>query len=132
MFDLFRTKPNLIVHSKEPLNAEPPLDRLRAAYITPQNAELKPGRATLRGYAVAMARTVVRVDRIEGWRPDMAPGRAAARPGSALEPDVLAGGALELPPGEHELAVRAWDSAGQTQPAAPDDTWNLNGYLSAS
>ncbi len=38
---------------------------------------------------------------------------------------------LDLPPGEHELAVRAWDSAGQTQPALPDHTWNFKGYLSA-
>ncbi|MGT2488183.1 hypothetical protein ACU4GA_24085 [Methylobacterium oryzae CBMB20] len=38
----------------------------------------------------------------------------------------------ELTAGEHELAVRAWDSAGQTQPAAPDDTWNYKGYLSAA
>ncbi len=26
----------LIVHSRHPYNAEPPLDRLRAAFITPQ------------------------------------------------------------------------------------------------
>jgi sulfite oxidase len=28
--------------------------------------------------------------------------------------------------------VRAWDEAGQTQPAAPDDIWNFKGYLSAA
>jgi len=39
---------------------------------------------------------------------------------------------LELPKGRHELAVRAWDSAGQTQPAPPDDIWNFKGYLSAA
>ena len=39
---------------------------------------------------------------------------------------------IDLPKGEHELAVRAWDSAGQTQPALPDDTWNFKGYLSAA
>jgi sulfite oxidase len=39
---------------------------------------------------------------------------------------------VELQKGEHELAVRAWDSACQTQPALPDDTWNFKGYLSAS
>jgi sulfite oxidase len=39
---------------------------------------------------------------------------------------------VELPKGEHELVVRAWDSAGQTQPALPDDTWNFKGYLSAA
>ena len=39
---------------------------------------------------------------------------------------------LDLPKGEHELAVRAWDDAGQTQPALPDDTWSYKGYLSAA
>ena len=34
--------------------------------------------------------------------------------------------------GRHELAVRAWDSAGQTQPALPDDVWNFKGYLSTA
>jgi len=29
------------------------------------------------------------------------------------------------------MTVRAWDSAGQTRPALPDDTWNFKGYLSA-
>ncbi len=28
--------------------------------------------------------------------------------------------------------MRAWDSAGQTQPALRDDTWNFKGYLSAA
>ena len=41
-------------------------------------------------------------------------------------------GALDLPPGEHEICARAWDAAGQTQPALPDDTWNFKGYLSAA
>jgi sulfite oxidase len=31
--------------------------------------------------------------------------------------------------GERKLAVRAWDSPGQTQPALPDDIWNFKGYL---
>ena len=37
--------------------------------------------------------------------------------------------AIERPPGEHELAVRTWDEAGQTQPARPDETWNFKGYF---
>ena len=41
-------------------------------------------------------------------------------------------GTLDLGAGEHELCVRAWDAAGQTQPALPDDTWNFKGYLSAA
>lgn len=31
-----------------------------------------------------------------------------------------------------ELAVRAWDSAGQTQPALPDEAWNFEGDLSTA
>lgn len=34
--------------------------------------------------------------------------------------------------GDLELVVRAWDSAGQTQPALPDETWNFKGYLSTA
>ena len=40
--------------------------------------------------------------------------------------------ALDLPAGDHELAVRAWDSAGQTQPDRPESVWNFKGYLSAA
>ncbi len=44
--------------------------------------------------------------------------RGRTSPGSSGRID------LDLPPGEHELAVRAWDETGQTQTALPDDTWN--------
>ena len=37
-----------------------------------------------------------------------------------------------MPPGGHELAVRAWDSAGQTQPARAEEAWNFKGYLCAA
>jgi DMSO/TMAO reductase YedYZ molybdopterin-dependent catalytic subunit/glyoxylase-like metal-dependent hydrolase (beta-lactamase superfamily II) len=39
---------------------------------------------------------------------------------------------LELEPGVHELAVRAWDSAAGTQPEGPEAIWNLKGYLNNS
>lgn len=35
---------------------------------------------------------------------------------------------LTLPPGEHELTVRAWDSAANTQPAEVVQVWNFKGY----
>lgn len=35
---------------------------------------------------------------------------------------------LELPPGKHELVVRAWDSAATTQPARIEEVWNFKGY----
>jgi hypothetical protein len=34
MFSPSRPKTDLIVHSAKPLNAEPPLDRLRSAFLT--------------------------------------------------------------------------------------------------
>lgn len=35
---------------------------------------------------------------------------------------------INLPAGEHELAVRAWDSAANTQPAEIQQVWNFKGY----
>jgi sulfite oxidase len=95
------------------------------------DATLKAGPVTLKGYAVASARDVVRVDvsADEGrsWRQ------------AELEHDPAAPwswtfwqATLDLPAGAHELVVRAWDSAGQTQPARPEEVWNCKGYLSAA
>jgi sulfite oxidase len=39
---------------------------------------------------------------------------------------------VDIPAGRHEIAVRAWDSAGQTQPARPEEAWNFKGYLCVS
>jgi sulfite oxidase len=35
---------------------------------------------------------------------------------------------LDLDPGEHEITVRAWDSAAGTQPEDPAGSWNPKGY----
>jgi sulfite oxidase len=35
----------------------------------------------------------------------------------------------EVAPGEHEILVRAWDSAGATQPEHPATVWNPKGYV---
>lgn len=94
-------------------------------------AELKAGKAAVRGYAVATARQITRVDvSTDG-------GRSWSQ--AELEHDPAAPWSwtfwqaeLDLAKGEHELVVRAWDSAGQTQPALPDDTWNFKGYLHAA
>ncbi len=64
-------------------------------------------------------------------RPVLAPSHAGPRGRHALRLDVL-GDRAGPSPGEHELAVRAWDAAGQTQPAQPDETWNFKGYLNTS
>ncbi len=95
------------------------------------HAELKAGSATLRGYAVATARDIMRVDvSIDGGRS----WKQAELEHNADAPWswTFWTATLDLPKGQHELAVRAWDSAGQTQPALPDDTWNFKGYLSAA
>lgn len=36
---------------------------------------------------------------------------------------------LDLAPGTHALAVRAWDSAANTQPATAAEIWNFKGYM---
>jgi sulfite oxidase len=36
---------------------------------------------------------------------------------------------LDLAPGEHEIAVRAWDSAANTQPEDVRKLWNFKGYM---
>jgi sulfite oxidase len=94
-------------------------------------AELKAGSTTLRGYAVATAREIMRVDvSVDGgrsWKQAQLQHNADA-PWSW----TFWTANLDIPKGEHELVVRAWDSAGQTQPALPEDIWNFKGYLSAA
>ncbi|WP_342111401.1 molybdopterin-dependent oxidoreductase [Methylobacterium sp. SI9] len=86
------------------------------------------GRNRVRGYAVCGDRAIARVD-VSGnggrsWRQaDLEHEAGAPFAWTFWAAD------LDLPPGEHELTVRAWDTAGQTQPALPDDTWNHKGYL---
>ena len=92
---------------------------------------LKAGPATIRGYAVATDRAITRVD-LSGdggrtWTQATIEDHGEARWGWTFWH-----GTLDLLPGEHELCVRAWDAAGQTQPALSDDTWNFKGYLSAA
>ncbi len=95
------------------------------------DAQLPVGPTPVRGYAVAGARAIVRVDvSADGGRHWQQ---------AALEHDVAApwswtfwSATLELAAGPHELAVRAWDEAGQTQPAATGDVWNFKGYLSTA
>ena len=96
-----------------------------------RHARLAAGHTVLRGYAMASGRAVVRVD-VSGDG-----GRSWGQ--AALQHDAEAPWswtfwehALELGAGEHELVVRAWDSAGQTQPARADEVWNFKGYLGAA
>ena len=105
---------------------------LNAAICEPAaGAVLPSGAVTVRGWAVASGRAVARVDlSADGgrtWRQ-----AELERDGDAPWSWVFWRAALDLPAGEHELAVRAWDSAGQTQPDRPEDVWNFKGYLSAA
>jgi sulfite oxidase len=89
------------------------------------------GRVELRGYGFAGGdRHVVRIDvSTDGgrsWRlaellQDL--GRWAWRPWR-LE--------AELAPGEHEIVVRAWDSASAVQPEQPATLWNPKGYMNTA
>ncbi|HEY4043420.1 MAG TPA: molybdopterin-dependent oxidoreductase [Rhodopila sp.] len=103
---------------------------LNAAICEPgPNARLSAGRTSVSGYAVATAQRVTRVDlsRDDGksWI------QADLEPPSPWSWTFWRA-TLDLPPGEHRLVARAWDSAGQTQPADPADIWNFKGYLSAA
>ena len=105
---------------------------LNAAICEPADqASLKAGATVLRGYAIATARGVTRVDvSADG-------GRSWRQAELERRPDApwswtFWQARLELSKGEHELVVRAWDSAGQTQPALLGDVWNPKGYLCAA
>jgi len=77
------------------------------------HAHLSPGSATLRGYATATDRAVVRVDvSLDGGR-TWSQAELEDQSGSPWSWTFWRA-TLDLPRGEHELAVRAWDDAGQT------------------
>lgn len=94
------------------------------------HARLEAGPTVLRGWAIATERAVLRVDvSIDGgrtWR------QANVEDSISTWSWTFWFLEVELPVGDHELVVRAWDAAGQTQPSSPDDTWNVKGYLSTS
>ncbi len=104
---------------------------VNAAICVPARfAALPAGRTEVAGWAMASSRRIARVDvsRDGGrhWQ------QAGLEHGRSPWSWTLWRVALDLPRGAHELAVRAWDAAGQTQPAASDDVWNVKGYLSTA
>lgn len=111
-----------------------PIDEmpLNAAICQPiQGAKLLSGPVPVSGYAIATGRTIARVDLSTDG------GRHWLQATLEHHPDApwswtFWSATIDLPAGEHELAVRAWDSAGQTQPSAVEDTWNFKGYLCAA
>jgi sulfite oxidase len=104
---------------------------LNSAICEPaDHAKVAVGKTRIRGWAIATARTIVRVDVSADGGRHWTQAHLEHDPRSIWSWtfwDVE----IELGPGDHEIVARAWDSAGQTQPALPDDTWNFKGYLAA-
>jgi sulfite oxidase len=89
-------------------------------------AEVPAGPVELRGYAFAggerhVARVDVEIDRGQVLQAELLEdlGRWAWRQWRLV---------VDLEPGEHEIAVRAWDSSAATQPRDPALLWNPKGY----
>lgn len=105
---------------------------VNAAICVPGDGDVvAAGTVSVRGYAVAFGRRVARVevsaDDGETWTgatfDDADPAPDAWQRWSCT---------LALSPGEHRLAVRAVDDAGQSQPERPASVWNFAGYLSTA
>jgi sulfite oxidase len=105
---------------------------LSADVLVPDQGEpVTAGAVEVRGYALAggsrhVARVDVSTDGGRSWHEaelleDL--GRWAWR---------LWRAELDLAPGRHEIVVRAWDSAGATQPENPAMLWNPKGYMNSS
>jgi sulfite oxidase len=99
--------------------------------VPDDGARVPPGSVAVRGYAFAGgARHVARVD-------VSADGGATWRRATLLD-DLgpwawrLWEAEVELAPGEHELVVRAWDSAAGVQPEDPATVWNPKGYANSA
>jgi sulfite oxidase len=104
---------------------------LNSAICEPaRGARLSAGPLRIKGWATASGRAVARVDvSLDG-------GRHWVQAALDDRPDAPWAWTLwsvdaRLEKGQHELVVRAWDSAAQTQPDSPDDTWNFAGYLAS-
>jgi sulfite oxidase len=95
--------------------------------LTVSSTICRVGRGAAEGYALAGAHPVERVelslDRGESWFP--------AELGEPGERWAWRLWRAELPPNAtpDELAVRAWDSSGATQPEDPAAVWNPKGYM---
>ncbi len=101
---------------------------VNAFFTRPSGGErLRTGNVECAGIALAGGgREVIRVEvSCDGGKRWIA---AALSPAPSAWSWSLWSARVELPPGHHELVVRAWDSAAQTQPATVDQVWNFKGY----
>jgi sulfite oxidase len=102
---------------------------INAAILVPQEGAVVPaGRLILRGVALTGGeRTVARVE----VSPNGGASWAIATQLDEEQPYIWRRWEriFELAPGEHELVVRAWDSAANTMPERLETVWNVRGYM---
>jgi sulfite oxidase len=91
-------------------------------------AEVGVGPVTVRGYATVSGRTIEQVDLSTDGGAHWCEAALERRPDAPWSWTFWAA-SIDIAPGEHELVVRAWDSAGKTQPVSAGDIWNFKGYL---
>lgn len=102
---------------------------VNAVICTPgEDAALKAGKIQVKGYAMAGGERSV-------WRVEVsADGGQTWQCAEFLSEDTpwawrLWCTELNLPAGEHEIVVRAWDTAANTQPESVAAVWNFKGYM---
>ena len=105
---------------------------LNADFLLPADGERLPaGSVELSGWAVAggerqVERVEVSVDHGTSWRQAELMEDLGHWAWRRWRTDV------DLAPGDHEIVVRAWDSAAGTQPEDPAHLWNPKGYVNNS
>jgi sulfite oxidase len=90
-------------------------------------ADLSPGPARVRGYAIAGGNRTV--ERVEVTTDNGASWTVAALDEAPPGAWRLWEATIEVPPGACELACRAWDSAANTQPEDAAHLWNVLGLM---
>jgi sulfite oxidase len=102
---------------------------LNSDILSPTDGDTVPaGSVEIRGYAFAggerhVARVDVLVDDSAGW--SQAELLEDLGPWAWRQWRIT----VELPPGDHEIIVRAWDSSAATQPETDASLWNPKGYV---
>jgi sulfite oxidase len=102
---------------------------VNAAICKPHNgATLTAGSVNIQGYAVTsggryIARVDLSTDGGHNWATTKLTDNSGTWSWRFWECE------LNLPSGSHELVVRAWDSAANTQPEAIAHIWNFQGYM---
>ena len=94
-------------------------------------AVLKAGRTRIAGWAIAGERRVARIDVSGDGGANWICATIEDREPSPFT-WTFWHATIDLAEGDHEIVVRAVDSAGQSQPSRPQDVWNFKGYLSTA